>query len=76
LNPPVEKHEIFGLNVLGFQTHRDHFAIAPGRSEMEDRARAMTDTAISDVEIADRYNLKSNRDWKIADAREAIRKKR
>ena len=76
LNPSDSKHEIFGLNVLGFQTHRDHFAIASKKSEMEDRAKAMIDGAISDAQLAERYGLKSNRDWKLPDAREAIRKNR
>ena len=76
LNPSDSKHEIFGLNVLGFQTHRDHFAIASKKSEMEDRAKAMIDGTVSDAQFAERYSLKSNRDWKIPDARDAIRKNR
>jgi predicted helicase len=33
LNQIGEKREIFSLNVLGFQTHRDHFAIARHRKD-------------------------------------------
>jgi len=73
LNPTGQKAQIFGLNVLGFQSHRDHFAIAFQRSEIEARARDMIDTALSDSELAEKYGLKDNRDWKIGDARKALR---
>jgi predicted helicase len=73
LNPAGQKAQIFGLNVLGFQSHRDHFAIAIQRSEIEARAWDMIDTALSDSELAEKYRLKDNRDWKIDDARKALR---
>lgn len=73
LNPAGEKAQIFNLNVLGFQSHRDHFAIAFERSEIEDRARDMISTVLSDDEVTEKYGIKNNRDWNISDAREAIR---
>lgn len=76
LNPANEKAQIFDLNVLGFQSHRDHFAIAFERSEIEDRARRMIDTVMSDQELASEHQLKNNRDWNIADARKALRAKK
>ncbi|MGA7385515.1 MAG: type ISP restriction/modification enzyme [Methylocella sp.] len=72
-NPTGQKAQIFGLNVLGFQSHRDHFAIAFQRSEIEARARDMIGTALSDSELAEKYRLKDNRDWKGGDARKALR---
>lgn len=43
LSPQEEKRQIFRINVLGFQTHRDHFAVAYEKSEMEERIRALLD---------------------------------
>jgi hypothetical protein len=73
LNPAGQKAQIFGLNVLGFQSHRDHFAIAFQRSEIEGRARDMSGTALSDRDLAEKYGLKDNGDWKISDARKDLR---
>ena len=77
LNTAADKAQIFALNVLGFQSHRDHFAIAFDRSDIETRAKDMISTALSDEDIAKKYGIKSNRDWNIATAREfhAIHKK-
>ncbi len=73
LNPTREKQEIFGLSVLGFQTHRDHYAIAAQYSYIEARGQDMIDSALSDEDLARKYQLKDNRDWKIRSARTALR---
>ncbi len=73
LNPTGQKAQIFELNVLGFQSHRDHFAIAFQRSEIEGRARDMSGTALSDRDLAEKYGLKDNGDWTISDARKDLR---
>ena len=75
LNPAGEKTQIFNLSVLGFQSHRDHFAIAFDRLEMETRARDMIGSSLSDGELAEKYKIKNNRDWKVSEAREGLRAK-
>jgi predicted helicase len=65
--------DIFPVNVLGFQTHRDSFAIAFTRSEIEERVADMRNAAISDEELRQEYNLKDNRDWQLAEARKQAR---
>jgi len=65
--------EIFPINVLGFQTHRDAFAISFTKAEMKQKLNDLADPAISDDELARRYGLKSNRDWSFPDARSAAR---
>jgi len=60
---------IFPVNVLGFQTHRDHFAIAFTRDEMQRRVADMRNPALSDKDLQHKYNLKNNRDWKLAEVR-------
>jgi predicted helicase len=66
--------EIFPVNVLGFQTHRDDFAISFTEEEMKRKLRELADPKFSDDELARRYGLKSNRDWSFPDSRSAARK--
>ena len=61
------------VNVLGFQTHRDSFAIAFDRAELMSRIHAMRDTTIDDADFADRYSLRDNRDWQLRRARHLLR---
>lgn len=65
--------EIFPTNVLGFQTHRDAFAVSFTEAEMTEKLNELVDSAISDEELGRRYGLKSNRDWSLPDARSAAR---
>jgi predicted helicase len=75
LNPDGLKKQVFAVNVLGFQTHRDHFAIAFENEEIEKRVRDMRDAKISDGRIREKYEIPDNRDWKLSDAREALQKR-
>lgn len=67
--------EIFPVNVLGFQTHRDAFAISFTKKEMEEKLRALADEANSDSDLLKMYGIKSNRDWSLAESRAAVRSK-
>lgn len=64
--------EMLKSNVMGFQTHRDDFAIALQKDEIESRFNDLLNRSIPDDEIATKYGLKDNRDWKISQARERI----
>jgi hypothetical protein len=64
--------EAMPVNVLGFQTHRDSFAIAFERDEMRQRIEQMRDPNVSDEALRERYDLRDNRDWKLAQARKAL----
>ncbi len=66
--------DIFPVNVLGFQTHRDNFAIDFEKEELYKRIEEMRDNSISDHEYARRYMLKDNRDWKLSEARKVVRR--
>lgn len=68
----VRVDEVFNANTLGFQTHRDHFAIATTPTEMLRRMNRFADATISDDDIATEFQLKDNRDWKVAEARETL----
>jgi len=65
--------EIFPMSVLGFQTHRDAFAVSFTEAEMKRKLGELEDSRISDDDLARRYGLKSNRDWSFPDARSAAR---
>jgi predicted helicase len=62
------------LNVLGFQSHRDDFAIAFDREKLQTRFTEMRAEQLSDAEFAEKYDIANNRDWQIKDARQRIRK--
>ena len=61
------------VNTLGFQTHRDHFAIDFEREHLNQRFKEFRDTRRADDEIKQNYELKDNRDWKVETARKQIR---
>lgn len=65
--------DIMSVNVLGFQTHRDHFAVDLDRSAVLQRIRDMQDAYFTDEAIKDKYKLKDNRDWQIQVARKQLR---
>lgn len=65
--------EIYPINVLGFQTHRDRFAISFTKSEMEQKLRDLADPNTTDADLLRKHGLKSNRDWSLADSRSAVR---
>lgn len=65
--------EILPVNVLGFQTHRDGFAIAFDREEIVARVKAFLDPSRSDQDLERHYGLSSNRDWSVAKGRQLLK---
>ncbi|WP_162915101.1 type ISP restriction/modification enzyme [Desertibaculum subflavum] len=65
--------DLFPVNALGFQTHRDAFALSFSESEMAKKLRDLSDVHISDEELSRRYGLRSNRDWSLPNSRSAAR---
>ncbi|WP_246156519.1 type ISP restriction/modification enzyme [Aquicoccus porphyridii] len=63
----------FTVGTLGFQTHRDGFAIDETKSILELRLANMRDQAISDAKFAEVFSVNDNRDWKIERARQLAR---
>jgi predicted helicase len=64
--------EIFPTHVLGFQTHRDHFAIAFERPDIEKRVRDFRDHSKSDSQLRETYSIADNSGWHLADARKRL----
>ncbi|NJK51584.1 MAG: helicase [Leptolyngbyaceae cyanobacterium SU_3_3] len=65
--------EVMPVNVLGFQSHRDHFAIGFEWEKLKERIAEMRDINITDIKYSEKYNLKNTRDWKLEEARKIIR---
>jgi len=65
--------EMMPVNVLGFQTHRDHFAIDFDRNELRRRIFDIRDSSVNDDTLRERYELRDNRDWKLTIARSQLR---
>ncbi len=65
--------EMMPVNVLGFQTHRDNFAISFDKEVIQHRLLEMLDPEISDLDLARKYGLRDNRDWKLNEARNLLR---
>lgn len=64
--------EIFVESVMGFQSHRDNFAISFNRTDIQSRIANMRNSEITDVSISSKYGIKDNRDWQINKARRRI----
>ncbi len=64
--------EMMKVNVLGFQSHRDDFAVDYDYDSILKRFKEFRDTTNSDEEIKKEFNLNDNRDWKIKVARKQI----
>lgn len=71
-NSGVAINELFNANTLGFQTHRDHFAIARDRDEILRRMNQFADPSISNIDIANNFDLKDSSGWNVSDARAKV----
>ena len=60
-------------NVLGFQSHRDKFAVAFDDATMQARIADLRDPTRADDELRDAYGLRDNRDWQLSVARKGLR---
>ncbi|MBN1886479.1 MAG: N-6 DNA methylase [Thermoflexales bacterium] len=66
--------EVMPVNVLGFQSHRDYFAIDLDRAALRHRIKEMRDTQLSDDDFRRKYEVPDNRDWKLSVARARLRR--
>jgi hypothetical protein len=65
--------EAMPTNVLGFQTHRDYFAIAFEEETIRHRIELMREKGLSDAKFSERFKVKDNRDWQLSMARRQVR---
>ena len=64
--------DIVPQNVMGFQTHRDDFAVAFTAETIKSRINDLRGKE-SDEKIRVKYDLNDNRDWQLAQARKRLR---
>ena len=62
----------FGVGVMGFQTHRDDFAIGWTKADIVARCSALRNDQFPDAALREQYDLRDNRDWNLASARKVI----
>ncbi|MDD5268350.1 MAG: hypothetical protein PHO08_14685 [Methylococcales bacterium] len=65
--------EAMRINVLGFQTHRDDFAIDLDESALRHRIVNLRSEEFTDEELLEKYNLQENQNWKLGKARKLLR---
>jgi len=65
--------EVMNTNALGFQTHRDNFAIDFEEINIIRRFQEMRGDKLSNEEYSIKYDIKDNRDWQLDKARKQIR---
>ncbi len=65
--------EAMPLNVTGFQTHRDPFAIAFDTKTIVDRLNRLREKNISDDDIRAEFNIPDAGGWKLKDVRSELR---
>lgn len=66
--------EMMPVNVLGFQTHRDHFAIDFDKDILRSRINDLRSTTLSDDELRGRYQLQDSTGWQLATVRKQLRR--
>lgn len=66
--------KIFLSSVMGFQTHRDNFAVSLDKATMDKRIAAMRDSSISDQTIGIEYQINDSHDYQIRRARQRLMK--
>ncbi len=66
-------NQIMSVNVLGFQTHRDNFAIDFDKDKITKRFQELRENNLSNEDYTTKYDIKDNRDWKLDRVRQAIR---
>lgn len=69
-------NELFRINVLGFQTHRDPFAVDVSLEKLTKRINDFIDSNISDEELKRKYNINESNDWNLKTQREELKKER
>jgi len=61
------------VNVLGFQTHRDHFAVAFDPETILRRISDLRDESLPAQDLLDRYRLKESSTWNLQQTRVRLR---
>ncbi|MFY7742319.1 MAG: type ISP restriction/modification enzyme [Flavobacterium sp.] len=67
-------NEIFPINVMGFQTHRDDFCIGENKDKLKEKLLAFANYDDSEIEISKAYGVKSSSDFNIKNVQKELLK--
>lgn len=77
LNKSYEKgfrlNELMNVNVLGYQTHRDQFALDVNMNNLVRRVNDFIDFTIDDFELKEKYKINESNDWVLKQQREELK---
>ncbi|MEG4033922.1 type ISP restriction/modification enzyme [Microcoleus sp. w1-18aA5] len=65
--------KILPVNTLGFQSHRDHFALSFSKEEMKQRLYDLQNRQLTDNEIKVKYLIEDSQTWNVATVRTQVR---
>lgn len=66
-------NELMQVNVLGFQTHRDKFAVDTDRNTLISRIDDFRNLDLNDDELKRKYNINESNDWKLETQRNLLK---
>lgn len=66
--------DVMPMNVLGFQSHRDDFAIAFDQDRLQARFAEMHAERLSDAEFSEKFDVADSSGWQLKEARQRIRR--
>jgi len=64
--------DMMPVNVLGFQSHRDGFAVDFDQKRLRERITSLRERSLTDDELRARYDLSDNPSWQLAAARQQL----
>ena len=67
-NQGINPIDLFKINVMGFQTHRDHFCMANNKKDLIKRLESFRKSELSESNISKQFNIKSSKDFEIRTA--------
>lgn len=73
-NKGINPTELFKINVMGFQTHRDSFCIDNNKEILAKRLTDFSESEISESEISKKFDIKSSSDFNIQNAQKELSK--
>ncbi|MEY3500864.1 MAG: hypothetical protein RL308_2533 [Bacteroidota bacterium] len=73
-NKGINPTELFKINVMGFQTHRDSFCIDENKENLIKRLTAFSKNEGSESEISNIFDIKSSSDFNIQNAQKELSK--
>jgi hypothetical protein len=71
----VSLEKLMPVNCVGFQTHRDSFAVSIEKQSIEKKLCDLIDNEVSDDTILRKHNLKESLSWKINNVRKKLKAK-